>query len=365
MTRTHHEPEYHWTVPVAGDGREANPAHWPRGGWNPAERRTFRPVFRDERGDRFGAFDYLSAVGRAADVAGFDGATVPYDPAGEDSWITAGTLLRESRWLRVGAEFHPGFATPVYAAKLSVTLQRFTDARLDWHVVVDADETAQRALGDFVTGDDRYARADEFLTVARGVWHERAFSYEGRFHQVVDGGFFGPLSGVPFPRVHLTGTSDAALALSAKHADVHVFALDADPAVLAGHIARLRAAAGARRDGIGIGLRVPLLVREDANEAAEALTRRAGTGAGTGAGLSAADNAVVWHGFDAFGHRDTAGLVGSYDGVAARLAEYRETLGITRFFLAARPAAEEAYRIGEHLLPRLHAAAPTPAKASA
>ncbi|MCF2527171.1 LLM class flavin-dependent oxidoreductase [Yinghuangia soli] len=334
---------FHWTVPVRGDGREADPGRRPRGGWNPGARREFRPVFTDPRPGNVGPFDHLSAIGRAADVAGFDGVTVPFDPDGEDSWITAGTLLRETLWLRVGVEFPPAFATPVYAAKLSVSLQRFTGARLDWHLAVDIDPARRRALGDHVDGDDRYARADEFLTVARGVWHEKEFTYEGRFHHVLEGGFFGPLSGVPFPRVHLTGTGDAALALSARHADVHVFGLDDD---LAEHTDRLRQAGRERGTDIALGLRVPVLARADAAEAADDLARHqaeAGRAAGPGA--------------------EPTGLVGSYDDIAARLAEYRDAYGITQFFLAAHPAVEEAYRIGEHLLPRLHAAR-TPAEAS-
>jgi alkanesulfonate monooxygenase len=346
--------EYLWTLPVRGDGRDPRPDRWNRGDWNPGEHRTFHPAFRDERADRFGNFDQLSAAARAADVAGFDGLAVPYDPAGEESWITAGALLRESSWLRIVPEFPAAFATPVYAAKLSVTLQRFVGGRLDWHLVVETDEETQRTQGDFVTGEDRYARADEFLTVAKGVWHEESFTYEGRFHQVIAGGFTGPLAGVPFPRVHLSGVSDAALELSAAHADVHLFPLFADPADLARGIARLGDAAARHGRRVEVGLRIPVLVREDAEEAHEdlrALTERLGS---TWPEPPHTDTGV-WAGLDALGHRDALGLVGSYGAVAALLADYRDALGVTRFVFSARPAVEEAYRFGEHVLPRLRA----------
>lgn len=352
--RTQSQTEYLWTVPVRGDGRSPRAEHWNRGDWNPGEHRAFRPVFRDERADRFGPFDHVSAVGRAADVAGFDGVVVPYDPAGEESWITAGSLLRESTWPRVGPEFHTGFATPVYAAKVSVTLQRFVSGRLDWHPVVDTDDEVQRAQGDFVSGLDRYARADEFLTVAKGVWHEESFTYEGRFHQVVAGGFTGPLAGVPFPRVYLSGESDAALELSGKHADVHLFPLSVDPADLARRVSRLAEAADRHGRQVNVGLRVPVLVREDADEAYEKLLTLTGR-------LDVASpepprgDGGLWSGFDALGHRDASGLVGSYDAVADLLADHRDALGVSRFVLSARPALEEAYRFGEHVLPRLRA----------
>ena len=43
-------------------------------------------------------------------------------------------------------------------------------------------------------------------------------------------------------------------------------------------------------------------------------------------------------------------LVGSYANVVARIREYNE-LGIDLFFLAGYPHLEEAYRLGEHVLP--------------
>jgi alkanesulfonate monooxygenase len=47
-------------------------------------------------------------------------------------------------------------------------------------------------------------------------------------------------------------------------------------------------------------------------------------------------------------------LVGGYDALAEQIRGYVE-LGIDRFVLSANPALEEAYRVGEKLLPRLRA----------
>ena len=57
--------------------------------------------------------------------------------------------------------------------------------------------------------------------------------------------------------------------------------------------------------------------------------------------------------------REGAGtaLVGSYDEVAERIREYAG-LGIEEFILSGWPHLEEAYRVGEYLIPRL---APRPA----
>jgi alkanesulfonate monooxygenase len=47
-------------------------------------------------------------------------------------------------------------------------------------------------------------------------------------------------------------------------------------------------------------------------------------------------------------------LVGSYQNVAERLAEFRDA-GISTFILAGSPHLEEALRVGQEVLPLLHA----------
>ncbi|MEU5883079.1 LLM class flavin-dependent oxidoreductase [Spirillospora sp. NPDC047279] len=169
---------------------------------------------------------------RGAELGGLDGVFVPFDPGGHDPLILAPELLRASRYLQVTAEFHPAIATPVYAAKVSASLQRYAAGRLAWQMTVDLPAAVARAHGDFLEGDARYARADQFLTIARGVWNDSPFSYEEEYFQVLDGGLPGSRVPRPFPRVYLSGTSPRALELSARHADVHVLEAGEDPALV-------------------------------------------------------------------------------------------------------------------------------------
>ncbi|WP_326644444.1 LLM class flavin-dependent oxidoreductase [Streptosporangium sp. NBC_01755] len=272
-----------------------------------AARRTLPTFVTDVRPARS---DPAGRAGRAAELAGLSGALVPFDPEGQESLVVAAGLLRDSRHLRVIAEFHPGIATPVYLAKLSASLQRFSADRLGWWLTVDLNPAVARTEGDFLIGDSRYARAEEFLTVAKGVW-QGDFEYRGRFYQVAGGGFAPPLSGRAFPTVYLGGASPRALKLSARHADVHVFSPGDDLEALT-----------ARLPGVAYGLRLPVLARED--DEALATARRTGF----------------------------TGLTGSYAAVAAAIGEYVER-GVSEFFLEAGPRPEENYRLGEYLLPLL------------
>ena len=156
------------------------------------------------------------------------------------------------------AEFHPAIATPVYAAKLSASLQRFSASRLGWRLLTELDPAVARAQGDFTAPAGRYDRAAEFLTVAKGVWDTRDYTFEGRYYQVLNGGFPESRSAPGFPRIYLSGTSQEALTLSAVHADVHLFA---------------RATTWGSRPGGDRRAGPPVLAREDEEEAALAAKR--------------------------------------------------------------------------------------------
>jgi alkanesulfonate monooxygenase len=255
----------------------------------------------------------LSAA-RAAELSGLDGVAVPFDPDGLESLVTGAGLLRASRRLQVTAEFHPAIASPVYAAKLSASVQRFSANRLAWRLLVDLDPATARAHGDFLPaadspGADRYLRAEEFLTVAKGVWSARDYTYEGRFYQVLGGGLPESRSAPAFPRVYLSGTSPEALALSAAHADVHVFTAADD--------------LGLAPAGVAAGLVLPVLAREDEQEAVLAAKQT---------------------GF--------AGLAGSFAEVAKTLSVLIDR-GVSEFFLAPPDPVADGYLLGQHVLPLL------------
>ncbi|MFE3291523.1 LLM class flavin-dependent oxidoreductase [Rhodococcus sp. NPDC059234] len=347
--------EFVWRLPSRGDGRHAAPGARNRGGFGGP--RVPTPA-TDLRPGNFGPFDELSQVVLAAELSGLDGVLAPYDPLGEESWIVAGGALRETRHAGVVVEFHPAFGTPVYAAKVSATLQRLSAGRLSWRLHVETDEADARARGDRVTGVDRYARAAEFLSVARGVWNEAPvagagfagtdFQFAGEYFDVIDGGFRGILSGLPFPTVHLSGSSEEALELSARHADVHVFTETVDGVAASVDSLRRRAAAAGRT--VRAGLELPIIARESEDEAWARAQRQWQEVHSDGVGARSLDlGDGRWAGFTEIGYDQPIGLVGSYEQVAEQLSGYIEA-GIETVVLSGHPHIEEVHRAGEHLL---------------
>lgn len=340
--------EYFWTLPSRGDEAARSSragADWPRGP------RSLPSWIHDVRPGHYESIDHLLQVARAAAVTGLAGTFVPFDPAGEDSWVIATTLAREVPALTFVTEFTPAFATPVYATKMSATFQRFSGARLAWKLVIDEDPAVAQSLGDWVKGADRYSWAKDFLEIAAGIWGASDFTYRGRFFEVEAGGLREPLARLPRPKVILSGISPEALALSAAHGDLHVWDLGSWDEI--GTLrASLNALAGAHGREVRHGLQLSILARDTAAEAWSEARRR-----WSEAGVEDSDQFEalvtgpgIWSGFDQIGHLAATGLVGSYEEVASRLDE-AERSGITSIFLEARPRIEEAYRFVEHVVP--------------
>ncbi len=271
-------------------------------------------------------FDYYAQIATAAAQTSFDGVFIPHRPEADESRIVAAALAREVPRIALIAEFPASVGSAVYAAKQAASFQRGTHDRLAWAIAPDGDAATRAREGDLVPEDQLGQRLDEFLTVARGVHSQRPFSFKGAHFEVGGGGFEAPLNGIGFPPVFLQGESEDALDISARQADVHLFR--AGPIErIAALIEGLDTLAKQADRRVAFGLIQPLLARETGEEAALEATR-AYIAPGT--------------------------LVGSYDDIAAQLAAFAAP-GITHFVLSAEPSVEEAYRIGQHVLPRLRA----------
>ena len=312
--------QYYFTLPPAGDGRGVAR----RGDHRGIPRPNLSPLgLTDDRGRKFDYYDYLLQAARAAEVSGFHGVFIPWQPSGEDPWIMASGLARQTRRLRFLPELRLAFATPVYLAKMAASFQRLSENRLDLAFELEGDPSLRRKHGDFLEGGDWFERAGEYLTALKGVWTTRPYDFRGRFYDVEAGGLESPLSSVPLPRIVTSGRSDEALAFAAAHADLHFLpSLDLD--VLEPEVRRLERAAERAGTKPKLGIRLRVVARHTEEEA-----------------YRDSDHTL-----------SSIAVSGSYARVASRLEGYAR-LGVELFVLDGQPRLEEAYRLGEHVLPRL------------
>lgn len=359
--------EVFWQLPVNGDGRSPHEEQWHRGDYSPQRQHPHPYARTGVQRDGYTWYDHLSQIAGAADIVHFDGLWIPQSASGEDPLIVAGALARETRRQKLVPSLRAPLLSAVYAAKIAVSFQRLTHGRLAWNLVVQEDPP--RAWhGRRWSVEEQIARTGEFLDVARGFWHDAPFTYQGQYYEVENGGFEASLQGnALFPLVYLSGDSEAALELSARHADVHILPLE--PAEQTRERIRdldTRAAAHGRR--LRYGIEATLVARHSDDEAWDELRARWEEASSRTVPISAAtgnprpdfeafiDGPNLWSGFNQLRPGAGSGLVGGYDSLLDRFGEYIDA-GIDSFVLSANPHLEEAWRFGEALLPRLRALA--------
>ncbi|MGW9349322.1 alkanesulfonate monooxygenase [Nocardiopsis flavescens] len=368
---------FHWFLPTTGDGTAVrnSTVRLGAGGVTAAHRPATTA--------------YLAQVARAAEAAGFDAALTPTGAGCPDPWITCAALARHTDTLRFLVAFRPGFVLPTLAAQQARTFQEVSDGRLLLNIVTGGDPVEQRAYGDTLGHDERYARTDEFLAVLRRSFAGGSFDFRGD-HYTVQG--WGDLPLEPAPEIYFGGASPAAERVAARRADSYLM-WGEPPAMIAERVRRVRAAAAAQGRSPRFGVRLHVITRDTADEAwREAARLLEGMGADRVAAMEeyyarmdstgqARMNALRTRGLTGDVHalevspnlwagvglvREGAGtaLVGDHDQVAERLREYRAA-GADEFILSGWPHLEEAYRVGEHVLPRLAAAPGAPADPAA
>jgi alkanesulfonate monooxygenase len=359
----------HWYLPTHGDGRTLLLA----GDSSQTDLLTHSQPARP--GHRAPTLAYLGQVARAAEQSGFDAALTPTGTWCDDAWITCAALSQMTERLRFLVAFRPGSIHPTLAAQQVATFQRHTGGRLLLNVVTGGNDVEQRRFGDDLDKDARYARTDEFLTILRGAWSGEPFSFRGS-HLWADGAT--ALAVEQQPDIYFGGSSDAALRVAARHADVYL-TWGEPPPQLEEHLEKVRGLADqADRDReLRHGIRLHVVSRDTAEQAwaaAEALiadaddkaiaeaqtkmTHASATGQqrmqalhrGSRDELEVYPN--LWAGPGLLRGGAGTALVGSHAEVADRIAEYHE-LGIDEFIFSGYPHVEEAYAFGEGVLPVL------------
>ena len=316
---------------------------------------------------------YIGQIARSAEQLGFEGALTPTSSWCEDAWIMTAGLTQVTERFKFLVALRPGFTSPTLAAQMAATYQRISGGRLLLNIVTGGDDVEQRRFGDHLDKAGRYRRAAEFLHIVRELWDGRPVDFTGEFYDI-QGGVIVP---APVrPDIYLGGSSPQALDVAAKYSDVYL-TWGEPPGAVAEKLDRVRGRARAAGRELRFGIRLHVIARDTAAEAwaqaqrlldgldpaaierAQAIQRSSGSegqrrmvalhGGRTDA-LEVSPN--LWAGVGLVRGGAGTALVGSYDEVADRIAEYYH-LGIEEFILSGYPHLEEAYQVGEGVLPVL------------
>lgn len=319
---------------------------------------------------------YLQQIASAVDRLGYYGALVPTGRPYEDTWLVASALLAATQRMRFIVAVRPGLMSPTLSARMAATFDRLSRGRLILNVVMSGDPIENAGDGIFLSHDQRYELADEFLTVWRALSLGKEVSFEGKYVQVREAKLLLPFVQQPSPELYLGGSSPVALQLTAKHIDVYL-SWGEPVELVAEKIQAVRALAAEAGRTVRFGIRFHVIVREterEAWDAAEQLIRyvdqntisaaqaikertesvgqRRMTALHNGNRDSLRLGANLWAGVGLVRGGNGTALVGDPYQLAARLREYQE-IGIEEFILSGYPHLEEAYRVAELLFPLL------------
>lgn len=192
--------ELFWFIPTHGDGR----------------------YLGTKEGARAVSYHYCKQVAQAADELGYAGVLLPTGKSCEDAWIVASSLISSTDRLKFLVAARPGLMMPTTAARMAATLDRFSKGRLLINVVAGGDPIELEGEGLFLDHDERYALADEFLTIWRKELEGEAVDYEGQYLKVKGGSVLYPAIQKPHPPLYFGGSSEAAMEVAADHVDVYL-----------------------------------------------------------------------------------------------------------------------------------------------
>ncbi|MEI6600523.1 MAG: FMNH2-dependent alkanesulfonate monooxygenase [Comamonadaceae bacterium] len=347
----------------------------------------FLPIHGDghylgtQQGARAVDHHYLTQIAQAADTLGYGGVLIPTGRSCEDSWIVASSLIAATRRLKFLVALRPSTISPTVQARQAATLDRLSEGRLLVNIVAGGDASDLEADGTFLSHDERYEHAREFIDIWTRLMQGEEVTHEGKHLKVKGAKLLFPPVQRPHPPLYFGGSSNAAHDLAAEKVELYL-TWGEPPAEVEKKFADVRKRAAALGRSVKFGVRLHVIPRETndlAWSAAEDLIkylddetiakaqssfskmdsegqrRMRALHGGSRSKLEISPN--LWAGVGlARGGAGTA-LVGDGQTIARRLKEYQD-IGADTFVLSGYPHLEEAYRFAELVFPHIGIQAP-------
>ena len=167
--------------------------------------------------------DYLNRFTQAHEKSAFDAVLVGYRSDSADSFAVAQAAAAATKHIKFLVAHRPGFVAPTLAARRASTVDIFTGGRIGVHFITGGSDAEQRRDGDYLEHDDRYRRTDEYLTVFRKALSQESFNHSGTYYQFENASSSVQSHQVPSIPIYFGGSSDIALDIGARQADVYMF----------------------------------------------------------------------------------------------------------------------------------------------
>ena len=308
---------------------------------------------------------------RCSEDAGIESVLLSFSRYEPDTILIACAVGQVATKLKFIVAYRLGLMQPATFVQQVNTLSGVIDGRVSLNIVAGSSTIEQHGYGDFLDHDERYARAEEFLTVCRAFWaNNGAVNFTGKYCHLEKGQIYTPFQAPDrnAPEIYVSGHSDQAQHLALSVGSCYLRLIDT-PEKLSSIVSHFR------ENGIEVCLRLCVVCRPTHDEALSAaasllpseeigreergILSRSDSKTLKDA-LSAADNVGwlnqnLWAGLVPYYGSSAMTLVGSPRELADAFLEYKR-IGVTQFIISGWPKLDEMMIFGREVLPLVRAA---------
>jgi alkanesulfonate monooxygenase len=302
---------------------------------------------------------------RRAEAAGIDSVLISFSRYEPDPFLVSCALGQAVRKLKFIIAYRSGLMQPATFVQQMNTASALVQGRVSFNIVAGSSSEEQHGYGDFLSHDERYERAEEFLAVCNAFWAtDGEVNFKGKHYCVEQGRLATPFMGTDQtrPEIYVSGHSERSETLAYSQGSCWLRVAEA-PEKLEPIVAR------ARRRGIGVCLRLCLICkpsREEAVRVAESLLP-VDRGESTttlkddsqmyreGKRIKSDEhwlNRSLWTGLVPHYGPVWTTLLGTPREIADVLLEY-ERIGVTEFIISGWPEVDTVDVFGREVLPLL------------
>lgn len=303
---------------------------------------------------------------KAAEELGIESVLLSFSYYEPDTILIASAVGQATDKLKFIVAYRLGLMQPTIFVQQINTLSGTIGGRLSLNVVAGSSAEEQRGYGDFLAHDDRYARAEEYLTICNAFWrNDGEVNFAGEYCRVEGGKLNTPFlaPGRKAPEIYVSGHSEQAQQLALNHATSWLRLIDT-PERLRPMVSRFR------ERGVEVSLRLCMICRPTraaAIDAAKSMLPDEEISSVERGILSSSDSQTLHQALDAadnvgwLSRNLWAGLVphygssamtllGSPQELAEMFLEYKR-IGISQFIISGWPKLDEMEIFGREVLP--------------
>ena len=309
---------------------------------------------------------------KSAESSGIESLLVDFSYGKPDPLLLATALALQTEKAKFMIAVRSGLLSPTLFVQQVNTFSALTAGnRISLNVVAGYSPQEQRYYGDFLSHDERYARAEEFLAICNSFWNKNeAVNYDGKYFKIEDGRLNTPFLSKESsrPYIFIGGGSQLARDLANKQGDCWIRFADTPENLVSSIEPVLKA-------GKEVGLRLSVIARatkKEAVNAAKALVENLDD-VGTKDIRNKEEKFVnksdsvsikemyensekewlsdnLWAGAVRTHGSPLIALVGTPEEIASEFIRYKK-IGVTQFILLGWPKLEEMINFGKNIIP--------------